>query len=186
MTRQEINKMIFDHIFAMVCDMAMKFLMSLPLAIIVGIIIHFITKKYYMSKLQENRLRKCLYKKILTESVLGAYVVLLIQISVLLRPIGGVHEIDLIPFNSPGGWQYIVLYAVANAVFFIPLGIFLPMIWKKMRKTGWALLAGLLGSLLIEVSQLLLQCGVFQTEDLIMNTLGTGMGYWLYRKRYDP
>ena len=36
-------------------------------------------------------------------------------------------------------------------------------------------------SLFIETMQLILCCGVVQTEDLIMNTLGTYIGYILYR-----
>ena len=36
----------------------------------------------------------------------------------------------------------------------------------------------------IELTQLLLQCGVCQTEDLIMNTVGAGVGYWTHKRKH--
>ena len=53
-----------------------------------------------------------------------------------------------------------------------------------MNNIRWMLLAGFLGSLFIELSQFVLQCGASQTEDLIMNTIGAGIGYWIYNKSY--
>ena len=97
------------------------------------------------------------------------------------RKIGSISKIDLIPFNTAGGVRYIILYATANALAFMPLGILLPLVWNRAKNIKVCVLMGFLMSLFIETMQLILCCGVVQTEDLIMNTLGTYIGYMLYR-----
>ena len=74
-----------------------------------------------------------------------------------------------------------MLYAIANALAFMPLGILLPMVWNMAKNVKVCVLTGFLLSLFIETMQLILCCGVVQTEDLIMNTMGTYIGYRLYR-----
>jgi glycopeptide antibiotics resistance protein len=115
--------------------------------------------------------------------LLVPYIVMMLQLAILFRPFGSVNEIDIIPFNTPGGIRYIVMYAAANAIAFLPVGLLIPMIWENMDSLRQILMVGFLSSFFIELSQLILQCGVCQTEDLIMNTLGAGMGYWIYIKR---
>lgn len=65
-----------------------------------------------------------------------------------------------------------------NILMFVPFGYLLP----QFRRLSWrrVVLSGFLFSLLIETSQLIFRFGVFQTDDLIDNTLGAGLGYLLY------
>ena len=72
-----------------------------------------------------------------------------------------------------------------NIVFFMPLGFLWPLLWPKK---GWksAVLGGFLLSLLVEVLQALTRRGVFETDDLINNTLGALLGYGLYRLLARP
>ena len=51
------------------------------------------------------------------------------------RRIGSIRNIDLIPFNKEGGFVYIVFYATINLLIFLPLGVLLPELFKKMRKS---------------------------------------------------
>lgn len=65
-----------------------------------------------------------------------------------------------------------------NMLLFVPLGILLPLLWRSCRlyKTvaiGFSL------SLLIELSQLF-NYRATDIDDLLMNTLGTLLGYLLY------
>lgn len=67
-----------------------------------------------------------------------------------------------------------------NIAMCVPLGIFLPLLWKGFR-AGWkTVTAGAGFSLLIELSQLLTARAV-DVDDLLANTLGAGVGYLLWR-----
>lgn len=85
-------------------------------------------------------------------------------------------EVNLAPFSQgidPVGY-------VLNVVLGMPLGFLLPLLWEKLDRPRTALCAGLLFSLLIELSQL---CNFRATDvdDLLMNTLGTLLGFLLFR-----
>lgn len=85
-------------------------------------------------------------------------------------------EISLIPFVWAGeGMMGIIL----NAVMFIPFGAFLPMLYEKGANFKETVLVGFTFSLLIELSQLFNR-RVTDIDDLIMNTLGTLIGYGIY------
>lgn len=70
---------------------------------------------------------------------------------------------------------------VGNVVMFIPLGIFLPAIWQKMRKFWKALPAGAGVIVIIELAQLLSLRGSCDVDDLILNLCGIAAGYVLWR-----
>lgn len=79
--------------------------------------------------------------------------------------------ISLIPFAD--GLDF---GTISNVILFIPIGFFLPLLWKKYEHAGRTILTGFGVSLLIE----LLQLFTFRASDitdLITNTLGTLIGY---------
>lgn len=85
----------------------------------------------------------------------------------------GTEAVNLIPFAGSDA-----IGMVLNAVLFVPLGVVLPLLWRgcnlpKTLGTGFAL------SLLIELSQLF-NYRATDIDDLIMNTLGTLIGYSIY------
>lgn len=69
---------------------------------------------------------------------------------------------------------------ILNVILFIPLGIFLPMLYKRYDKIGKAALTGFLLSLSIEFCQMF-DCGISDINDLITNTVGTCLGFLIYR-----
>lgn len=69
---------------------------------------------------------------------------------------------------------------VLNVILFLPLGFFLPLLYKKFNHSGRVMLAGFLISLLIETLQLFGR-GSSDINDLITNTAGTVLGYLIYR-----
>ena len=79
--------------------------------------------------------------------------------------------INLIPFSSEGFATYIL-----NVIMFMPLGFLLPLIWRRYRKMGRAVLTGFCMSLSIELLQLFC-LRVTDVDDLTMNTLGTAVGF---------
>lgn len=86
------------------------------------------------------------------------------------------NEINLIPFR----WGiYDVFGLVMNIVMFIPVGILIPALWKNNTRFKNTVLTGFLFSLLIELSQLF-NMRATDLDDLLMNTLGSAIGYTIY------
>lgn len=83
-------------------------------------------------------------------------------------------------------------YLVANIYMFIPFGIFLPILFKKMKNWFNIFVAGLTFSFAIEIIQFFFKLGYFEFDDLINNTLGTVLGYAIFvvavtiMKKYKP
>lgn len=86
-------------------------------------------------------------------------------------------ELNLIPFHL--GMSGIV-GMVLNLILFVPLGLAVPLLWRRSGETLWRTAGlGFVLSLLIELSQLL-NLRVTDADDLLMNTLGTAVGYGIY------
>ena len=82
-------------------------------------------------------------------------------------------------YKKSGLWQFIRLF-FGNIVWFIPFGFMLPKMLKKCNFITVAL-SGFLFSLLIEILQLVLKKGICEIDDLILNVLGTMIGYSAYK-----
>jgi glycopeptide antibiotics resistance protein len=65
-----------------------------------------------------------------------------------------------------------------NIAAFIPFGFLLPLMRKKLTFSN-VLLCSLLFSLAVEITQLLFRVGAFDVDDIILNALGGGIGYFL-------
>ncbi|MDO5400470.1 MAG: VanZ family protein [Eubacteriales bacterium] len=65
-----------------------------------------------------------------------------------------------------------------NMALFVPLGIFLPCLWRKYRSLGATAFHGLCLSLTIEVMQIFVS-RASDVNDLIFNTAGTAVGCFL-------
>jgi glycopeptide antibiotics resistance protein len=70
---------------------------------------------------------------------------------------------------------------LGNLLGFAPIGFLLPLLMPLFRKGLYVLLAGFFLSLSFEITQLVLGLGIFDVDDLILNTAGCLMGYWLFR-----
>jgi glycopeptide antibiotics resistance protein len=74
-----------------------------------------------------------------------------------------------------------------NILMFIPLGVMLPTIWVRFRKLHYCLILGVLLSSIIELLQLfenligIAFTRICDVDDLIMNTLGTILGFLIYK-----
>lgn len=71
-------------------------------------------------------------------------------------------------------------HSLLNVLLFVPLGFFLPVLWKRFRSFLWTALFGLGFSLSIEVLQLF-TLRATDINDLMTNTLGTVLGWCLGR-----
>lgn len=74
-----------------------------------------------------------------------------------------------------------ILWNVAgNAALFIPTGILLPVVYKKLNSFGKVVAAGAFISLCIEILQLPFASRASDIDDIILNTLGVAIGYGIY------
>ena len=69
---------------------------------------------------------------------------------------------------------------IGNVVAFIPLGYFLPRLFKPMQNIFACLLMALLFILGIELFQLVSAFGIFDVDDILLNGLGVLIGFFVY------
>lgn len=87
---------------------------------------------------------------------------------------------DLIATYHENGIWMVLYLVVGNIVWFVPFGFLLSAIWNRLKP--WAVISGgLCLSLVIELSQLIFKKGMFEIDDLVLNTLGTAVGYLIYK-----
>jgi glycopeptide antibiotics resistance protein len=67
-----------------------------------------------------------------------------------------------------------------NLLGFVPLGILLPLCWRRFRNGFFTVLAGALLSLFFEYAQLYTGLGIFDVDDLLLNTAGTLLGFVVF------
>ena len=92
----------------------------------------------------------------------------------------------VVPFN--GLYEYkagvksltsVALNYLGNIAMFIPLGIFLPVFFKKLKL--WStVIVGIFFSIAVEALQYALASGYADIDDLIMNTIGAAVGGGIY------
>lgn len=86
-------------------------------------------------------------------------------------------EIVLIPFLDMISGP---IDTILNIVLFVPLGFFLPLLYKKYSRISNIALTGFLFSLSIEIVQMFGR-GSTDINDLITNTVGASLGYFIYK-----
>jgi len=96
-------------------------------------------------------------------------------------------HVNLSPFatiklylNSHLRSEYAISNLLGNIAGFIPLGILLPLLFRKLRTAFRTVALIFLISLAFETAQLILILGVFDVDDLLLNTLGGAIGYLLF------
>ena len=120
-------------------------------------------------------------------SLLAIYLLILLRITVFRSgsyPIEMSVNLSLFTdlvatYHENGIWMVLYL-VVGNIVWFVPFGFLVPLIWQKL-KSYVVIPLGFCLSLIIEVSQLVSGKGMFEIDDLVLNTLGAAIGYLTYK-----
>lgn len=128
------------------------------------------------------------YNKKTKIALLVGYLLCVMSVTLGGRTVGSFGQLNLIPLKQILYWTKRNYYAfglpgvrwtlygvIENILMFVPLGILVPVIKDMSLKK--VLFLGFLFSLSIELIQLLTGLGMFETDDLITNTLGTYIGY---------
>ena len=130
---------------------------------------------------------KLLKSSTVIAAAFAAYIFIVLSITLLSRdPIFSGIELDPIASyrraaNAPRHLAIIeIRNIILNIAMFVPLGIFLPLLFNKFRKIYIFLPIALLASSAIETAQLITRRGVFSIEDILHNTLGAALGLAIY------
>ena len=92
-----------------------------------------------------------------------------------LIPFNGLYKY----FNGVRSARSLFVNYAGNVALFFPAGILLPALFKKLNVIKTAAIGCAL-SVLIEAVQFITKCGYADTDDVIMNTLGTALGAIIY------
>ena len=91
-----------------------------------------------------------------------------------------VNLIPLVNLFDYDSKRDLMLNVIGNVAMFIPSGIVLPIVYKRLDTFGKVLLAGAGISLCIEILQLPFSVRATDIDDLILNTIGVIIGYGIY------
>lgn len=88
--------------------------------------------------------------------------------------------VRFIKYRAYINFSSVVINLLGNVVAFMPFGALIR--WVVDRKMRWFQATGytFLFSLCVELLQLVAKVGVFDVDDLILNTLGGLIGFWIY------
>lgn len=106
----------------------------------------------------------------------------LLQVSERLR--NGSH-INLVPLHSISGYfagrfdTQFAINIIANILMFSPMGLCLPLLWRRLRKWWKLLFIGTASSVGIETAQLFVGRTV-DIDDVILNVVGVMLGYAVF------
>lgn len=89
-----------------------------------------------------------------------------------------------IRYREQIGLEGFVVNIFGNVIAFMPYGFLLPLLNKVYRRFYIILILSILFSLVIESSQLLLKVGVFDVDDILMNSTGGILGYIVFKIIY--
>ncbi len=85
-----------------------------------------------------------------------------------------------IQYRQQLGMESFVVNILGNVLAFAPFGFLLPVLSKKYQKFFFTVFLCLLFSVCVETTQLVLKVGIFDVDDILMNTVGGMVGYITY------
>lgn len=99
-------------------------------------------------------------------------------------------EYNLIPFhtimnyvNATGyiNTSIVITNLAGNILAFMPLGFFLPLLFKRYLKFRKAISIVIASTLTVECLQYIFRVGSFDVDDLILNSVGGILGFWIFK-----
>ncbi|HHT97345.1 MAG TPA: VanZ family protein [Clostridiales bacterium] len=79
------------------------------------------------------------------------------------------------------GIESFVVNIIGNILAFSPFGFILPLINKSVDKFYKVIILSTLFSLTVECLQLIFKVGIFDVDDILLNTIGGLLGYLAYK-----
>ncbi len=170
------------QILRFISNMLPYMLLSLPILLIVRVVLYSLKKREGVNTNWIHEIGVlffCLYLVgLASQAVIPTRQFRIFPISINLIPFNKIGETWQIAFID-GHINYLYIEVFGNIGLFILIGFMLPSLWKRYQNLKNTVLFCFLFSLFFEVSQLFLP-RVTDVDDLIMNTFGGVVGYYLY------
>ncbi|WP_318065936.1 VanZ family protein [Clostridium boliviensis] len=109
-----------------------------------------------------------------------SYIYIVLMISYFSRPAGSRNDVNLIFLETWRNSAQSRAYVVENIIMMIPFGLLLPAFFKPSRNFFCCIPLGFMFSVCLEYSQFLSKRGYMQTDDVVMNVIGTSIGYVVF------
>jgi len=117
-----------------------------------------------------------------------AYLAIILYLTLINRNQYSYHRINYrlftnLEFVASHSFKTFLYYFAGNILIFVPMGFFSKNLFKQSFMQ--TLILVLLVSFFIETSQYILKVGIFELDDLVLNTLGGFLGYliaWIVNK----
>jgi len=98
-----------------------------------------------------------------------------------------INIVRMIPMFSTAGfveqtilWKTIIINILGNILMFVPFG-FLGIIFPKLNDFKNLIIHFLSAITIVESLQYFTRLGVFDIDDIILNTIGMATGFWIYQ-----
>lgn len=139
-------------------------------------------KRYKISSLKKHVIN-------IFRMISGIYLLFLIYVFFLHPDRTGGAFYNFIPFKTIT--EYIIMYdkmnfdtwflnLFGNIILFIPFGFLLPILSKKFKNIFKIVYILPIASLIIEILEYTLEIGSFDVDDILLNTIGGLIGYYIF------
>lgn len=118
--------------------------------------------------------------KVIYLGVFFAYMFMLLQQTYFSRPPGSRNTVSLILGETWQGDVRSKAYVIENILMMIPFGVLLPIVLRPAENILCCIPLGFFFSVSLEYAQFLSQRGHMQVDDVIMNVIGTVIGYLFF------
>lgn len=100
--------------------------------------------------------------------------------SINIMPLKNVFIFLTTPYITPSYVFSFIKNIFGNIMLFLPMGYFLPCLFNKSSKVKIYIIINLFFSLFIEITQVIFMLGSFDVDDIILNVLGSVIGFYLF------
>ncbi|WP_313180557.1 VanZ family protein [Lacrimispora sp.] len=118
--------------------------------------------------------------KIICLGLFVTYMYTLLQQTYFSRPPGSRNTVSLILGETWQGSVQSKAYVIENILMMIPFGVLLPNVLKPAESIFGCIPLGFFFSVSLEYAQFLSQRGHMQVDDVVMNVIGTIIGYLFF------
>lgn len=119
--------------------------------------------------------------KVICLGLFIAYIYILLQQTYFSRPPGSRNTVSLILGETWQGGVRSKAYVIENILMMIPFGVLLPNVLKTAENVFCCVPLGFSFSVCLEYAQFLSQRGHMQVDDVVMNVMGTTIGYIFFK-----
>lgn len=161
----------------------------LPTGIVCGCIAVVVYLMYTMSSVRKKVRPERYVRRSIVWFLLVVYLAVMVATVFLSREPGSRQGVDMTLFQTWGVTPQEHAFVIENILLFVPFGVLFPMAVEGSQNGGsrmtdrlsrCTVVFGFLCSVCIETVQLITERGYCQLDDVVMNTLGSLVGYIIF------